>query len=168
MAAKKLEKVRVNSNYIRDYLKQSEWSMVEVSKRLGKCKSWLCTALNNGEMEVHLFEFMCLLTDMDKNTAKLKDRPAEDKKILQDASEEAKKAFDVCQCMEDNTELIVSYIQDVGKIMSEINSKNRDVLEEVKGLREDLKNTTQTIINSTATLNGSIRDLLNYWKYQRK
>ena len=140
---------KVNVSYIKNYICEKGLKITTLSKEMGHEQSYLTNMLKKGSIPQQELKLLCLITGMDeKNVTQMKTVP-EKQEALSDQ----------------NTELIISYIQDLGKI-------HTDMLREIKELKEMLgKNLTdihESQENFRVETHKDSQQILNYFKYGRK
>lgn len=140
---------KVNTAYIKDYLSKSGGKVTALSKEMGHEQSYLTNMLKKGSIPQPELKLLCLITGMDEKKVTQMDAVPEKQEALSDQ----------------NTELIISYIQDLGKI-------HTDMLREIKELKEMLGKSLTDIHESQENFrveaHKDLQQTLNYFKYGRK
>lgn len=131
--------IKIDTDYIRQFMKDNKKRLDRLSTEMGHAHAFMTQRLQAGQMQISDVKLMCLLTGMKEEDVKKKEEPAP-----------PDKSADLMQA----AELVVSYIQDLGKIES-------DMLREIKELREDLK-TALTLMNTR------LEKQYNFFKYEKK
>ena len=110
--------VEINSKYIDSFIKKNGMSRREVSRSIGTEGNYVTNCLLKGTMNKSILLFMCTLTGMDYKEATTIGKADKPETVSTE-----------------NAELLISYIQDVGKIASDI----------VREVREDRTKTTEML-----------------------
>lgn len=123
MKGKKRESIYINGVYLEEILSESTWSKAKLSEELGYSKVYLNNCLSRERMDLTAARYACLL--LNGNYEKLTKRPTpRDTAPKQKPGEATASNKDVVM---ESTELVVSYIQDIGKIMQDIMRLIRDL-----------------------------------------
>ena len=170
MQGKKRDSIYINAAYLDELISGNDWNKAELCRELGYSVSYLNYCLTSGRMDVTAARYACVL--LNGNYENLTKRPAPKKKTApkknatMDVTKAIVRATDIKEEGDamDAAELIVSYIQDVGKI-------NSDIVREIRGLREQeneefLKvsatlTETLSLLRSMATDNRNIHTTIN-------
>lgn len=128
----KTQRVFVNEEYIREYFKKHDLSLTKVSEDLGKNRSYLnSVAFKSGKVDKTVMLLLCNLTKMDFEEATQERTVAKEK-----PAQKTVQAVPVSTVTQDDlkelTELVITYIQDLGKI-------HTDTLRELKETKSMLK-----------------------------
>lgn len=137
--------VKLDSKYIRETLKTTGHQTTALSKEMGHDGSYISACLKTGRMPCTEYRLMCLLTGLDTNRAQLTEKTKE-------------------QASDENCEIIVSYIQDLGKIDSEI---LRTMKEEHEALMKAITELTDTLKDLKVENHKDSQQILNYFKYRK-
>lgn len=126
------QRVYVNKDYIREYCKENGISLKQASIDIGKSRSYLnSVAFKSEEIDMTTMLLLCHVTGMDFDEATKKVVPVEPAPV-----HKAVQAVPVSTVTQDDlkelTELVITYIQDLGKI-------HTDTLRELKETKSMLK-----------------------------
>lgn len=134
------QNVYINAKYVRQYFKAQHLSLASESVKIGKSNGYLSVCLTRKEIDKTAMLLLCHNTEMDykkatekevaeKKTAtvQVKDGTHQDPVIKQGVTSEELKEL---------TELVITYIQDLGKI-------HTDTLRELKETKTLLKEMTE-------------------------
>ena len=138
MASQEANRVKLDSGYIRKFFKDNGLSIRGMSREMGKKEAYLESRLYSRTMALSDFKLMCLMAGMKE----------------EDKQAEPEKKVDVKGCIDENTELVISYIQELGKIQTEL-------LRELKEMKKDQKEQLEAI-------SGKMTDLVSFIKYGKR
>lgn len=129
--------IPINAEYIRDNIKGKGLTYTDLSIQMGKEQSYISYCLRRAEMAPAEIKFLSLLTGMDEVQMKVipKLNPVSASDLLKE-DEKPSDAFKTYAAINENTELVISYMQDLGKIQTEI-------LRELKETRNLIKEMTE-------------------------
>lgn len=123
-------KVPVNKAYIREYLRDHGLQATKVSEAIGKSKTYISgTIYQVDEIDMTVMLLLCHVTGMDFDEATKKAAPV---MPAPETPQSVPTGSVTPEELKELTELVISYIQDLGKIHS-------DVLRELKETRGMLK-----------------------------
>lgn len=110
------QRVHVNKRYIRQYLKDHNLQATKISEAIGKSKTYLSgTVYQADEIDMTVMLLLCHVTGMDFDEATKREVPVEPTpKTVSEGSAVTQDA------LKELTELIITYIQDLGKIHSDV------------------------------------------------
>lgn len=141
--------IKVNKDFIKDFIAKKGMKITALSKEMGHDQSYITNMLRSGSMPQTELKLLCLLTGMKEEDAVKTDNAP---KKLEELSDQ-------------NTELIISYIQDLGKI-------HTDTLRELKELKDTfgklMTSFNESQENHRVEAHKDSQQLLNYFKYGRK
>ena len=155
----KQQTIKLNSDYIRNHLNETKQSRRNLSQKMGfDNPNYISAILHEGKMPAPNFKLMCILTGMDEEKATY----TEPKKV---EPETPSGEPDITKTMNENTELLVSYMQDLGKIHTEL-------LREIKELKDivghGFEGTKDVLDSIKVQEHADSEKSLNYFKYGRK
>lgn len=112
--------IPINAEYIGTYINDHSFRRTALSEEMGYDKAFLGKCLKRAEMAPADIKFLSLLTGMDEKQMKVvpKLNPVRACDIP-DAIPDVSDAFKTYSAINENTEIVVSYIQDLGKILSD-------------------------------------------------
>lgn len=140
--------VNLNVEYIKEQIKAKGIRQIDLGPKLGHNKSYVSSAFYSKTMPQAEFSLLCLLIGADEKKARM-------------TSGGEKKE----QTSDENCEIIVSYIQDLGKIETEMLRQMRDEHEAVMKVLNEI---SETLKDLKAEEHRDSQQVLNYMKYGRK
>lgn len=139
----------LDSEYIKGFLKEHGFVQRNVSLKMGYHSNYLADCLNKKAMRKRDLTFLCLLTGMDEKDATIVKQEKTNDQVAND----------------ENCEIIVSYIQDIGKIQTEL---LRTIKEEHEEIMKTMSEIMETLKDFKVEGHKDNQLLLNYFKYGRK
>ncbi len=168
-------KVYVNESYIRSHFKENNLNFRQESINIGKSKAYLSNAIAKHELDKTAMLLLCHNTGMDFVTATDKEEP-EKALVKTDAPAVAGGGVTPSELRE-LTELVISYIQDLGKIHTETLRELKETKLQIKEMTEKhnrefheldiyLRNSGAEARKSREAMNSNLSMIHNY--LQRK
>lgn len=168
-------KVYVNESYIRAYFKENNINLRQESLNIGKSKAYLSNAIAKRELDKTAMLLLCHNTGMDFGSATAKEEP---EKALVKTDTAAVSGGGVTPSeLRELTELVISYIQDLGKIHTETLRELKETKLLIKEMTEKhnrefheldiyLRNSGAEARKSREAMNNNLVNISNY--IQRK
>lgn len=161
----KVKMVPVNATYIREYLAEKGLKQAKLGEELGYGKSYMQTALARGVLPMAQIKALCVVTGMDYKKATTVEKHAE--KVADTGG-----GVTIAELRE-LTEMIISYMQDLGKIQSDILRELKDMKIREKEHQEKMYNTLHDLDiyirnagaearKSRITTNNNLSTIFNY------
>ena len=130
--------VPINVDYLKSYCYQKRLKVTDISLSMGMSKAFISKCIYEGKMLPSNIKHLCMLTGMDEGELLKCNVKDEQKPSVADDK--------LTETMTQNTELVITYIQDLGKIHS-------DLLREVK----ELKELEQSVLSGVQALVGTVK-----------
>ena len=170
------QKVHINGKYIREHFKKHGLNLAQESRNIGKSNGYLHQILKAGSVDKTAMLLLCHNTDMDFVRATAKEEPL--KKELSEKDTPTNSTGGVTPGeLRELTELVVSYIQDLGKIHTETLRELKETKLLIKEMAEKnqrefheldiyLRNSGAEARKSREAMNNNLVNISNY--IQRK
>ena len=155
--------VNIDSDEIKKLFKESNIKVSVVSKMMGCGESTLSSRLSQGKMTEELLEKIATLFSVKKETL-----------LAKPSTEQVLGGVE-----QNSTEKIISYIQDVGKILTEINREIKELHNDMKTFLTalntnvmdttvELHQTAENVRNHSVSTNQNMNKIHNLMKYGGK
>lgn len=167
------QKVHINEKYIREHFKINKLNFAQESRNIGKSNAYLSQMISTGAIDKTAMLLLCHNTDMD--FVKATESPAQ-KAVKKEETLPATGGVTQGELRE-LTELVVSYIQDLGKIHTETLRELKETKLQIKEMTEKhnrefheldiyLRNSGAEARKSREAMNNNLVNIHNY--IQRK
>lgn len=169
--------VSINVEFLNEAFEKEGLKKATVSKLLGYNDKAVSNWFVRGKMPSGIFEKICDVLSVKPEDAIMPEQEPADKEQPPAAGEpSASMAQALIYATNKSNDTIISYIQDVGKIMTDMLRENRELRTELKLLKDQLavqQNSTLKILNAMAdrndrffvSSNSIMNKILNQMKY---